>query len=31
MKHINWFPGHMAKTIKTLKQQLSQTDIIVEL
>jgi len=31
MKHINWFPGHMAKTIKTLKQHVTKTDIVIEL
>ena len=31
MTDIHWFPGHMAKTIKQLKQQLSQVDIIIEL
>ncbi len=31
MTHINWFPGHMAKTINQLKQRLQGIDIIIEL
>ena len=31
MSNINWFPGHMAKTIKQLKQQFNGVDIIIEL
>ena len=31
MTQINWFPGHMAKTIKQLKQDVEKTDIIIEL
>lgn len=28
---INWFPGHMHKTQKALRQQMSQVDIVIEL
>jgi ribosome biogenesis GTPase A len=31
MSIIQWFPGHMAKTIKDLKQQFKGIDIIIEL
>lgn len=31
MSNIHWFPGHMAKTIKQLKQQFNGIDIIIEL
>ena len=27
---INWFPGHMAKTIKQLREEFKQADIIIE-
>ena len=30
MNPIQWFPGHMAKTINQLKQEFQQADIIVE-
>ncbi|RAP31738.1 ribosome biogenesis GTPase YlqF [Candidatus Marinamargulisbacteria bacterium SCGC AG-343-D04] len=30
MSQIHWFPGHMAKTIKTLKSMTSRVDIIIE-
>jgi len=29
-KDIHWFPGHMAKTIKELKQKINGIDIIIE-
>lgn len=28
---INWFPGHMAKTLSKLKEQLKHVDIVIEL
>ena len=28
---IQWFPGHMAKTRKVIKECLSQVDIVLEL
>lgn len=28
---INWFPGHMAKTLRELKQTLNQVDVVLEL
>jgi len=28
---INWFPGHMAKTIKEIKNKLSLIDIVIEI
>ncbi|MEK9656787.1 MAG: ribosome biogenesis GTPase YlqF [bacterium] len=28
---INWFPGHMAKTLTQLKTQLKQVDLVIEL
>lgn len=31
MNPIQWFPGHMAKTIKQLQQELTHVDIIIEL
>ena len=31
MKPIHWFPGHMAKTIKQMRQELQGCDIIIEL
>ena len=30
MNPIQWFPGHMAKTMKELKQELNQVDLIIE-
>ena len=30
MNPIQWFPGHMAKTMKQLKQELNQVDLIIE-
>ena len=30
MTTINWFPGHMAKTIKQLREEFKQADIIIE-
>lgn len=29
-KKINWFPGHMAKSIRKIKEKLAMADIIVE-
>ena len=29
-KNINWFPGHMAKTIREMKEKLSQVDVVIE-
>lgn len=29
-KNINWFPGHMAKTLREMKEQLSLVDAIIE-
>ena len=31
MSSIQWFPGHMAKTIKDLKQKFNGIDIVIEL
>ena len=31
MTQLQWFPGHMAKTIKILKQQINSIDILIEL
>ncbi|RAP32208.1 ribosome biogenesis GTPase YlqF [Candidatus Marinamargulisbacteria bacterium SCGC AG-414-C22] len=28
--NVQWFPGHMAKTIKELKNEINQVDIIIE-
>lgn len=28
---INWFPGHMARTLRELKQALKQVDMVIEL
>ena len=28
---IQWFPGHMAKTRRMMKEMLPQTDLIIEL
>ena len=28
---INWFPGHMAKTMKQIEQDLKLVDIVIEL
>ena len=28
---INWYPGHMAKAIRQMKEQLSLVDIIIEI
>ena len=28
---INWYPGHMAKTRRSLEKQISQVDLIIEL
>src|SRR5690554_4138825 len=28
---INWFPGHMAKTIRELKAIVNQVDLVIEL
>ena len=30
MNPIQWFPGHMAKTMKELKKELNQVDLIIE-
>lgn len=29
-KNINWFPGHMAKTLREMKEQLSLVDAVIE-
>ena len=29
--HINWYPGHMAKAIRQMKEQLSLVDIVIEI
>ncbi len=29
-KNINWFPGHMAKTLREMKEKLSQVDVVIE-
>ena len=31
MDNINWFPGHMAKARKELKEQLRRVDLVIEL
>ena len=28
---INWFPGHMAKTMKQIEQDLKLVDIVIEI
>ena len=30
-KQVQWFPGHMAKTRRLLREQLTQVDLAVEL
>ncbi|MDC0036716.1 ribosome biogenesis GTPase YlqF [bacterium] len=31
MSSINWFPGHMAKTIRQLRQEFERSDIVIEI
>ena len=31
MQTIQWFPGHMAKTRRIMRENLSQVDIVLEL
>ena len=31
LNDINWFPGHMAKTMKQIEQDLKLVDIVIEL
>lgn len=31
IKHIQWFPGHMAKTIRELKEKAKSVDVVVEM
>lgn len=28
--NINWFPGHMAKTLREMKEKLDQVDVVIE-
>ena len=30
MAHIHWYPGHIAKAEKKLKEQLSLVDVVIE-
>lgn len=30
IKHVNWFPGHMASATKSIKQKIAQVDLILE-
>ncbi|HEY3423994.1 MAG TPA: ribosome biogenesis GTPase YlqF, partial [Negativicutes bacterium] len=29
--HINWFPGHMAKAHRMIRDQLKLVDVVIEL
>lgn len=29
-RNINWFPGHMAKTLREMKEKLAQVDVVIE-
>ena len=29
--HINWFPGHMAKAIREMKEKMRLVDLVIEL
>lgn len=29
-KNINWFPGHMAKTLREMREMLSKVDVVIE-
>lgn len=31
VKHINWFPGHMAKALKQIREKINLVDLVIEI